>query len=179
VTVDLLDPRQFGKTELVRPSFRISADSGQGGLLDVKLDNGGVRGLDVRLPTAGTGQAGFLAGLETITTLFPMEQIAAHRTDVALHPPLGIHHAPAREFARMVRSVSASALVYAGVADRVLDLWVVLPEDDENIQRGIAGAFCQLMRSYPGLSFDFMIIEAETSSAHTLGDSGYIPVSPF
>jgi hypothetical protein len=106
---------------------------------------------------------------------------AAKQPDAAKSVTLESQNAydrPAREFARMVQEISPSAVVYARLAEGVLDLWVILDERDYDVERAIAESACELMRTYPDLLFDFMFIEKAAPSASTMGDSGYTLVSP-
>ena len=82
-----------------------------------------------------------------------------------------------RQYARMVHAICPSARVYAREAEGGLDLWTVLPERDEEIERAIAEKACEIMRLYPHVDFDWMLVTEQSPSVADLEANGYVMVS--
>lgn len=87
--------------------------------------------------------------------------------------PLGFHRMAAMEFARAVALLVPKAAVYGKVSGGVLDLWVIVPERSHEVQSAIAEQMCDLMRAYPNLAFDFMVLDERSSGLSDASDSGY------
>ncbi len=94
------------------------------------------------------------------------------------HRQLGNHDQAARQFAAMIEVLTRDAAVYAKLTEDVLDLWTLIKARDQGLERAIAERICELMRAYPHLDFDFMILEEDTPAAATVGESGFALVAP-
>jgi hypothetical protein len=86
---------------------------------------------------------------------------------------LGFYEQPATEFAQMVLGLQPRAEVFGRVVNNALDLWVILERRDETAEAQVAQKACELMRSYPQLRFDFMVVDRVSEAAQTLSESGY------
>jgi hypothetical protein len=91
--------------------------------------------------------------------------------------PLGFYEQPAKSFAQMVLGLQPTAQVFGRAANEVLDLWVILDRRDDTAEAEVAQKACDLMRSYPQLRFDFMVVDRASDAAPTLSESGYSPIA--
>ena len=98
--------------------------------------------------------------------------------DLSLGGPLGLCAAAAEEFARKVGSLTEDATVHARVEDAGLDLWVVMEQRDPDLELAIAGKMCEMMTGYPGMAFDFIILDRETAAGRDLQGMGLTHVRP-
>jgi hypothetical protein len=88
-----------------------------------------------------------------------------------------MHEQAAKQFAEAVHGLDETAGVYARLSGDTLDLWTVLRERTEALEKAIADKACDLMRSYSWLLFDFMVVDGKSEAAETLAQSGYIAVT--
>jgi hypothetical protein len=91
--------------------------------------------------------------------------------------PLGVYEEPARHLAKMMVEVDPSAIVYARVTGDELDLWVAVTRRDEMVETAAAEKLCTLIEAYPGLSFDYMLLEQGAETERLVSDHGYRKVT--
>lgn len=164
-------------TEPGRNYYRLMANSGTPNAVIIRIDSPRTGKLDIDLHAIGSGPTERPSFLTTTVTLATEHPVKTDSHYSPLVEPLGAYSSPAREFAKTIADLITSAAVYAKITDGVLDLWVILPERDDTVERAIAENACELMRRYPDMSLDFMVIEKVAPSVSNISRSGYVPVS--